>query len=553
MGEGTMARPPRPAPQKKRKRTPSLGPPSATKHHKRDDVRPAFLSAPDAASIRTVLESTDTQGLLDRVFPCSHAPDTLLSLRSLLEHPAEHPLTAVKTAIGHLLPISSLPRSRPSDAASQQLDFTSLALSLLQQASFNSIAPPLDTPHVLDVADDSSPVQPKRRYALVQHLPSGDYWSSLSAGTAPSDLKSLPTGNAELVAIIPTASASPLDAVPSLGSISSRPLAPTKPIIGPRRVSTGVFLDYGPYASFAPSFETVAGIVGQRQLSEVVYQREQKKQGRHDNNPPSAYIQEIPEEDDVVMNVAEPEPISDKDLDTLLPPEDVKALKEALGSLELERAVQTLLDRNALALKRLGELQTRRLSNPDVKPVEEGSEEWDTAQTIMDSIATLASLRPRSSAEDGAPLVPSPAVLRKLHRSLALEPSPGWYGNLPASRATALHDDSTIKGEEPDSHTRGPTCTRTHHRGAHQPSPCNPRLPWVRIQLQRNPATAVSPRCRDVRSLQGTAGRNLLPILGACHSPAILLWPTKLRKLVKSAALWLRGHRTADLPVRDLV
>jgi hypothetical protein len=302
----------------------------------------------------------------------------------------------VQTAVGHLLPISSLPRSRPSDAASQQLDFTSLALSLLQQASFNSIAPPLDRPHVLDVDDDSSPVQPKRRYALVQHLPSGDYWSSLSAGTAPSDLKSLPTGNAELVAIIPTASASSLDAVPSLGSISSRPLAPTKPIIGPRRVSTGVFLDYGPYASFAPSFETVAGIVGQRQLSEVVYQREQKKQGRHDNNPPSAYIQEIPEEDDVVMNVAEPEPISDKDLDTLLPPEDVKALKEALGSLELERAVQTLLDRNALALKRLGELQTRRLSNPDVKPVEEGSEEWDTG-THTQSPRMYTNLTPDSS------------------------------------------------------------------------------------------------------------------------------------------------------------
>ena len=71
------------------------------------------------------------------------------------------------------------------------------------------------------------------------------------------------------------------------------------------------------------------------------------------------------------------------------------------------------------------------------------------AQTIVDSIATLASLRPRSSAEDGAPLVPSPAVLRKLHRSLALEPSPGWYGNLPASRATALHDDSTIKVKSP--------------------------------------------------------------------------------------------------------
>ena len=308
------------------------------------------------------------------------------------------PEPVLQTAIGHLLPISSLPRSRPSDAASQQLDFSNLALSLLEQASFNSIAPPLDKPDVLDFGDPTaSPIQPKRRYALVQHLPSGNYWSSLSAGTAPSDLKSLPTGNAELVAIIPTASNTSLDAVPSLGSISSRPLAPTKPIIGQRRVSTGVFLDYGPYASFAPSFETVAGIVGQRQLSEVIYQKELKKkdaeQARQDNKLSGAYIQEIPEDDDVVMNVAEPEPISDEDLGNLLPPEEVNALKEALGSLELERAVQTLLDRNAVALTRLGELQTRRLSNPDVKPVEEGSEEWDTG-THTQSPRMYAKLTP---------------------------------------------------------------------------------------------------------------------------------------------------------------
>lgn len=149
------------------------------------------------------------------------------------------------------------------------------------------------------------------------------------------------------------------------------------------------------------------------------------------------------------MNAPESEPISDEELNNLLPPEQVKLLKDALGSLELEKAVQTLLDRNAIALKRLAELQTRRLSSLDVKPVEEGSEEWETAQTIMDSLATLASLRPRCSGEDGAPLVPSPAVLRKLHRSLALEPTPGWYGNLPPSKATALHDDSTVKVKSP--------------------------------------------------------------------------------------------------------
>ena len=67
----------------------------------------------------------------------------------------------------------------------------------------------------------------------------------------------------------------------------------------------------------------------------------------------------------------------------------------------------------------------------------------------MDSIATLASLRPRCSNEDIPPLVPPPAVLRKLHRSLALQPSPGWHGTLPATKTTALHDDSTVKVKSP--------------------------------------------------------------------------------------------------------
>jgi hypothetical protein len=41
--------------------------------------------------------------------------------------------------------------------------------------------------------------------------------------------------------------------------------------------------------------------------------------------------------------------------------------------------------------------------------------------------------------------MPSPSVLHKLHRTLAIEPSTGWYGTLPATRTTALRDDNTIK------------------------------------------------------------------------------------------------------------
>lgn len=67
------------------------------------------------------------------------------------------------------------------------------------------------------------------------------------------------------------------------------------------------------------------------------------------------------------------------------------------------------------------------------------------AQAILDSLTLLASLRPRTADDSIPPLVPPTSVLRKLHRTLALEPSPGWYGTLPTTRATALRDDSTLK------------------------------------------------------------------------------------------------------------
>ncbi|KAJ2956701.1 hypothetical protein NUW54_g14647 [Trametes sanguinea] len=117
----------------------------------------------------------------------------------------------------HLYPISYHPRSRPSEPAAQQRRFCDLAISLLDQASQHnapvplsaeSIIPNSETPDADDAATtpQASPsgVHP-RKYALVQHLPTGDWWTSASS-TPPAtdaeevDLKSLPTAKAELVA-----------------------------------------------------------------------------------------------------------------------------------------------------------------------------------------------------------------------------------------------------------------------------------------------------------------------------------------------------------------
>lgn len=431
----------------------------------------------DAEKILEVLETVDTQGLLDRIFPLpnEHSSDSdagpstgtqSYSFRALLKSPSKFPLKILRTAVHHLFPISSHPRSRPSAPAAEQLKFCHLALSLLNEASHHTAPIPLNVESLLAShsekeggADEESKPQSRRKYALVQRLPTGDWWSSANS-SYPSlcldekDIKSLGTGYAELVSIFPSAPVAE-DYQPTLGSyVKKRP-----PIVGgvpgPRRLSCGRFLDYGPNTSFAPTFDGEGVEVGQTTLSEVVYYRQRDRMYRD-------YIrlqQKRPErQEDVTMDDADevvevPIPTEDKaaelqsSLEGLLSPEEVASIKTALGSLELEKAVDELLQRSARALVRLEQLQAERLLKVGgSKPVEVGSEEWDTAQGILDSLALLASLRPRTSSDTAqAPLVPSVSALRKLHRTLPVGTSRGWFGTLPEGRTTALRDDTTLR------------------------------------------------------------------------------------------------------------
>jgi hypothetical protein len=219
----------------------------------------------------------------------------------------------------------------------------------------------------------------------------------LSADVPPATLKQLSTGHAELVAILPSSLSISTDPVPTLGSVSTRPLAPTRKIAPQRRVSTAAFLDYGPWSSFAPSLDHNGEVVGQRQLAEVIYQKEVKKRlaaELHREQVQARGSIEVIEDDDVVMNgdasVPEPGPSTPPTLDIdaqlceLLSPEDAQAIKEAMGSLELENAVQELLERNQRALTRLEELQHRRYKDgaAGFTPVVEDSEEWETGSLL---------------------------------------------------------------------------------------------------------------------------------------------------------------------------
>ncbi|KAF5392432.1 hypothetical protein D9757_002147 [Collybiopsis confluens] len=410
-----------PAQTKKRKRPPSSG------TQQRTQSPPPVASVGDqplnsdlSLKILNILQAADHHGMLDR--PCSESQDTL---RSVLQHPAPHTLAQLVSLVKSLFPISlKNPRSRPSEPATQQQAFCNLAFSLIEQASIQSIDFPGDLETLIPTESSSSAIHQNPRYALVQHLPSGDYWTSLSFDISPSDLKTLPKGHSELVAILPSPYPStPISDIPNLGSYHKTPLPPSKhkPPTA-RKVSSGSFLDYGPIPLSLPP------LIRNAQNSSILPEK----------SPVVATSEKEPE--------AKPPVDVSAELEELLPHDQLEQIKSGLATLELELAVSELLDRNKRALRRLQELQKQRLlaEGSSSKPGE-GSEEWDTAQAILDSLTILASLRPRSSRHSNAPLIPPPTVLRALHQTLPITPSPGWYGNLPPGRTSVLRDDNTLK------------------------------------------------------------------------------------------------------------
>ncbi|TFY70074.1 hypothetical protein EVJ58_g50 [Rhodofomes roseus] len=480
------------------------------------------IDSADAENILLVLESIDTQGLLDRVFPLSTesaeptSGDTTstptpssstqtYSFRTLLKDSSQYPLRVLRSAVQHLFPISSHPRSRPSEPAAQQLRFCRLALALLDQASFHSVPTPLEAQSIFptlfqppsadgEAVEEDKPAPPlttiasrKRKYALVQHLPTGDWWSSLNSDfTLPSEgkaLTDLPTGHAELAAILPSASTSSSARTKTLAEyVRPNTASATLQLPGLRRVSCGKFLDYGPYASFAPTFDQDGTEVGRYALGELIWRQRQEatlKEKARGKRKAIEALRAADADNAIIMGEETARSVRasgqhdededadelDKALESLVSAEEVARIKAALGSLEMEQAVQELLDKNARAMLRLQRLQRLRLGaeGGGSSTVEEGSEEWETAQAILDSLSLLASLRPRSSSDPDSnpPLVPPASVLRTLQRSLPLEGTEGWYGTLPATRATALRDDTTVHIKPGAEATAAPTTTTT--------------------------------------------------------------------------------------------
>lgn len=216
----------------------------------------------------------------------------------------------------------------------------------------------------------------------------------------------MPTAYAELVAIFATPS-STVPEVPTLGAYVKKSLPkPHNDLTAPRQVTCGRFLEYGPYASFAPVFEQEGVEIGRVRLGEAIWYQERERRRRkrrqeleelHYNRAGTLTTDTSPPEDEEVVAIDPPgskqkdkmadDMDVDSALDGLLSPDAISSLKATLGSLELEKAVQELLDRNARALKRLEELQLERLGSDDggTRTVEVGSEEWEIGKSLFDN------------------------------------------------------------------------------------------------------------------------------------------------------------------------
>jgi hypothetical protein len=234
----------------------------------------------------------------------------------------------------------------------------------------------------------------RRKYALVQRLPGGEWWTSSNAsregeqGLTAEDAKEMRKGQAELVSIIPALPLSP-SSMPTIGELQmegrKEPRSRFKPLhMHPRTLSSGTFLDYGPHASFAPSFDSEGAEVGRDGLGQMLIGRLERRKVKEARRKVLARLR-AEQIEDARMAVAAPievpnerdREVIDDLLKGLLPDEDLDGVKTVLQTAEIEDGIARLLEKNARALERLNLFQTIRLRAGN-SPVKEGSEEWKT-------------------------------------------------------------------------------------------------------------------------------------------------------------------------------
>ncbi|CAG8740636.1 12015_t:CDS:2, partial [Acaulospora colombiana] len=351
------------------------------------DAEDLPLDPSDAHKILTVLSTIDTDNFMDRIFNFQVNPPAQTTLRSLLQESSKHPLRIIRGAVNQLLPSSSQPRALLAVGASNQQRFVDFAHGLLNQVAArgaNTISSKRDTVVASDEERDAEILLPfeerKRKYALVQRLPSGDWWSSSTipregtVGLNRASAKQLVTKQAELVSIIPSQPV-PSDEMPLFSTL--KPLPVTKPkddskkpiTLQTRTLPAPKLLDYGVFCTFAPYFDSEATemLEKQKRLSQVEASKHRPAvdsvTGVADINESAVAALEVDEEMRAIDE--EPQrPVESKppifpseevlqNLKNIMHQDETEIFKQALESLRTEFGVTDLLEQTAIALDNL--------------------------------------------------------------------------------------------------------------------------------------------------------------------------------------------------------
>lgn len=322
----------------------------------------------------------------------------------------------------------------------EQQRFVELSSNLIDQALTRSgLSKSMDV--VLQGRDEQAPEldadERKRLYALVQRLPSGDWWSSAtiprggSVGITRAEASALSTKQAELTMVVPSLPLLPSE-VPTLGTLKPPVLKVAKDpgwqatYLPQRKLHAPKLLDWGTYMTFAPSYDatdcelgpgaafqtTYESIVrrkaraARKQLEEKMRKNEEAERKEHmpavDPGDVEMSVGLDPAENDhmdLVRSKAEKEePEHDisiagevvtgkhfsahetvRQLHGFFSPDEAEALKEAFQQLELELGISELLHYIIISLQSLANMQRERLgAGVELEPdgLEHQTGEW---------------------------------------------------------------------------------------------------------------------------------------------------------------------------------
>ncbi len=363
---------------------------------------------------------------------------------------------------------------------------------------------------------------PVRQYALHMRLPGSDYFSN--ATYLPEDeALALDTGAADLVEIEPTSRRERDQPVPTLGSriqrkASRRPPRPaaadlqrlSEPKLHSREFSreanssvsdadtfppTASHLYYGPYASFAPSYDSTAASVSfgaslaLRQAK--IDQRRSDLRRRWLKPDPEqlgeAVLGELDEllEDDV-SEPSEPPALPDAITENLGHGLNKDALQAAFQQAHFEQRIEDRLKTNSLLISKLQQVQWERLRAHEREVVKDplfretskylvaDANEQTLADELLESLVDLLALRPRAvSGSASRSVLPSKEALQLVAGSNALDPAlfggeaeQGFWGTMPNTMHRrmpfVLKDVDTVRQDQsPETSSRAKYVTRT--------------------------------------------------------------------------------------------